>query len=77
MAVNPMDVMKLGERYKIFQSQHPRVPAFVGDVAKNGIMEGSVIEVKVTTPEGREFITNLRVTREDLESVEILKNLKR
>ena len=57
MAMNPMEMMKLGERLRIFTSQHPKFPA-------------------VTTPEGREFVSNIKVTAEDLETVEILKNLK-
>ncbi|MBQ9642666.1 MAG: hypothetical protein IJV26_01360 [Lachnospiraceae bacterium] len=76
MAMNPMEMMKLGERLRIFTQQHQKVPAFLKDVADNGIREGTIIEMKVTTPEGKEFITNIKVTAEDLETVEILKDLK-
>ena len=76
MAMNPMEMMKLGERLRIFTSQHPKFPAVLKDVGDNGIREGTIIDVKVTTPEGREFVSNIKVTAEDLETVEILKNLK-
>lgn len=74
--MNPMEMMKLGERFRIFQSQHPRAIAFVQDVASNAIQEGTVMELKVTTPDGRERITNIRLSAEDLETINILKNLK-
>ena len=76
MAMNPMEMMKLGERLRLFQSQHPRAIAFVQDVAANAIQEGTIMECKVTTPDGNERVTNIKLTAEDLETVQILKNLK-
>ena len=76
MAVNPMELMKLGERLRIFNSQHPRIGAFLQDVNAHAIGEGAVIELKVTSPEGKEYITNIKMTKEDLETIEILKHLK-
>lgn len=51
MAFNPMDMMKLGERFRIFQSDHPRVVAFLQS-ARGDVREGTVIEMSITTPEG-------------------------
>ena len=76
MAVNPMELMKLRERLSVFQSQHPRFSAFMTDVAANALMEGSVLEIKAARPDGKEYVTNLRLTREDMETIEILKHLK-
>lgn len=76
MAINPMELLKLRERLQIFAGQHPRVPAFLQDVGTNGVREGSVIELRVTTPEGRSYVTNIKVTAEDMETVEILKHIK-
>ena len=42
--------MKLRERLGIFQSQHPRVQPFLKDAFSGGVLEGSVIELKVTSP---------------------------
>ena len=70
--MNPMQMMKLGERLKLFQSQHPRVLAFVKEVKEHALAEGSVIEVKVSDPAGREYVTNLRVTAEDMETVRMV-----
>ncbi len=76
MAINPLEMMKLGERFKIFSSQHPKVTPFIQTVSRDAIREGSVLELKVTDPEGKEYVTNIRVTAEDMETVNILKNMK-
>ena len=39
---------------------------------KNGVGEGSVIDIKITLPDGRELESNLKVSAED---VEFLKNV--
>ena len=76
MARNPMEMMKLAGRLKIFREQHPKTIRFFSDVAQNAVCVGTVIEMKVTDPDGKEYITNFRVTAEDLETVEMLKNLQ-
>lgn len=77
MAVNPMEMMKMAGRLKIFEEQHPKALAFVRDVAQTGIREGSVIEMKVSDPDGRDYVTNIRVTAEDMETIQILRDLQR
>ena len=75
MAVNPMQLLKLKERFGIFQNQHPRVIPFFG-AAKNSVREGAVLELKVTSPEGKELVTNIRLTPEDMETIEVLRELR-
>lgn len=76
MAMNPMEMMKLAGRLKIFQEQHPKALAFVRDVTQNAVREGSVIELKVTDPDGKDYVTNIRVTAEDMETAQILRELQ-
>ena len=76
MAMNPLELMKLAERYQIFMSQHPKMGAFYRDVITQAIREGSILDIKVTDPDGKEYFTNMRLTKEDMETIEILKNLK-
>lgn len=75
--MNPADLMKLSSRLKIFKEQHPKAEAFLNAVGREGMTEGSVLEFKCTTPEGKEYITNIRVTADDLETIEILKKISR
>ena len=76
MAVNPMELMKMGERLKRFQEQHPRFPLFLREVDEKAVMPGTVIEIRATTPEGREYVTNIRLTPDDVESIQMAKNLR-
>lgn len=76
MAVNPMDMMKIGQRLKLFQEQHPKFPAFLAQVKENALMPGSIMEMKVTTPEGREYITNIRLTQDDVETLRMAGQFK-
>ena len=43
--------------------------------AAQSIGEGSVIEISVTSPEGKKICTNMRVTAEDMDLVRNLKNI--
>ena len=76
MAVNPMQFMQLADRLRIFQSQHPRVIDFLRDVGRNSLEPGVVMELRVTDNNGRTSVTNIRLTQEDMETLEIIKNLK-
>ena len=75
MAVNPMQIMKLADRWRIFSSQHPRFVDFVRDIGRSSMQEGTILELKVTETEGRVKVTNIRLTQEDLESIGIIKDL--
>lgn len=75
MAVNPMQIMKLADRWRIFSSQHPRFVDFVRDIGRSSMQEGTILELKVTEPDGRVKVTNIRLTQEDLESIGIIKDL--
>ena len=44
-----------------FQANHPKFPMFLKAVTKDALMEDSIIEINVTTPDGRKYETNLKV----------------
>jgi len=73
MAFNPMAMLQMKERLNIFNQDHPRVMPFFNAVGSNALREGSVLELKVTTPEGKEYITNLRLNANDLETIDLLR----
>ncbi len=74
--INPMMMMKLASRWKKFNEEHPKVVPFFRAVSDRGIEAGSVIEIKVTDPQGREYVSNIRVTGDDMETVQMLKNIQ-
>ena len=76
MAVNPMALLKLKERFSIFTSQHPKVPLFFQHISEKGLEPGMVLELKVTDNEGNNYVTNMRLTPEDIETLKILRSIK-
>ena len=76
MAINPMKLLELKNLWSAFTNRHPKFPQFIAAVQQNGISEGTVIEVQITTPEGKTFTSNLKVTAEDIESVKSLQNFQ-
>lgn len=75
--MNPMQMMKLAGMWKQFQSEHPKFPLFLQAVTRPGVItEGAVIEISVTTKEGQNMTTNLKLTAQDLALFESLKDMK-
>jgi len=73
--MNPMALLKLKERFQIFQNQHPKVMPFFA-AARPMMGVGAVLEIKITDTSGKEIVTNIRVTEEDVETVRMLGELK-
>ena len=74
MAINPMKLLELKNLWNAFTRRHPKFPQFISAVQQAGISEGTVIEVQITTPDGRTFTSNLKVQQEDIEAVKSLQN---
>ena len=72
--MNPMLIMQMKNLLERFQGNHPRVPMFLADAGRS-IDEGSIIEINVTTAEGKNLCTNLKVTAEDLELIQQLRGM--
>ena len=69
--MNPKMILQLKTMLTKFRQNHPKVPQFFSAASK-AINEGSVIEISLTTAEGRELCTNMRVTQDDLEMIRTL-----
>ena len=77
MALNPLLLLKLKDRLSIFREEHPRVHPFFLMLKEEGMVPGSILELKVTLPDGREHVTNIRLTDNDVETIQMLSNLRR
>lgn len=71
MAFNPMQLMKLKERYTLFQTQHPKIMPFL-KTAKERIDPGTMIELKITTSDGKTMNAGLKLTADDIRTLEML-----
>ena len=76
MALNPMQLIGLKNDIEKFKNNHPRFIQFLKAIAQDGMKEGTVLECKAITPEGKEMQTNIKITQEDLELVQKLKAMQ-
>lgn len=73
--MNPLKIMKLKGSWEKFVQNHPKFPLFLNAVRDNGIDEGSVIEINITTPSGKVISTNIKVLQSDKEILSEIKEL--
>ncbi|MBP5528871.1 MAG: hypothetical protein J6X80_02370 [Lachnospiraceae bacterium] len=67
--VNPAALLTLKKKWDEFSSRHPKFVSFLGALKNQGIAEGSVIDMKVTMPNGEVFQSNIKLTPEDIELI--------
>lgn len=75
MSLNPMALMKLKPLWERFSGTHPKFSKFWKAVYKTSLAEGTVIEFKVTAPDGKELASNIKLTKDDLDLAAQLKEL--
>lgn len=74
--MNPLQLMQFKKYWDEFTARHPKFPLFLSAVASHGITDGSVIEIQIKRPDGKEFSTNLKVAKEDMDLFQTLKQVK-
>lgn len=70
-------LLKLGGIWSKFCKDHPKFPQFVKAVQKNGIKVDTIIDLKITYPDGTVLDTNLKITERDLAALEELKKMRK
>lgn len=70
-------IMKLSGLWAKFSKNHPKFPAFLKAVQKNGLKPDTIVDIKITYPDGNPIDTNLKITASDIEIIEELKKLKK
>ncbi|MBR4085272.1 MAG: hypothetical protein IKK33_13425 [Lachnospiraceae bacterium] len=74
--MNPMAILSMKSALEKFQDNHPKFMQFITAIAENGLEEGTVLECKVITPEGKEIHANIKINQDDLELIDKIKALK-
>ncbi len=72
MNMNPMMLMQLQQRIQTFQQDHPKFLPFLMALKDNALEEGTVVAMKVTTPEGKTIESNIKLTANDIETVRMM-----
>lgn len=69
-------IMKIKGAWDSFNRNHPKLVPFCRAVAGEAICDGTIIEIKVTSPDGKEYNTNMKLTKDDLDLLAQLKSLQ-
>lgn len=72
--MNPMNALKLKSLLDRFLQNHPKLAPFL-KAAVGSVRDGSIIEIKVISPDNKTIISNIKVNQEDMDIVEELKQL--
>lgn len=73
--MNPAKLLTLKKEYTAFSQRHPKFMQFIITLIQNGVGVGSVIDVTVTMPDGRNWTSNMKVTEEDVEFIKGFKDM--
>lgn len=73
--INPAKILKMRSAWNTFRRNHPKFQPFLKAVEKNAMEEGTVVEITVTTKEGRVFHTNLKINESDKEILQDMTEL--
>lgn len=73
--INPAMLLKIKGAWETFAANHPKFPMFLKAASQNAIEEGSIIEISITTKDGRKMDTNLLIKKEDMELFHNLQNI--
>ena len=60
-------LLKFKGAWDTFTQNHPKFVPFMQAVGREAIEDGTIIEVKVTSPAGKEYNTNMKITQSDLD----------
>ena len=70
-------MLKIGGLWTKFSKSHPKFPQFIKAVQKNGLKADTVVDIKITYPDGNTLDSNLKISENDLQLFEELKKLKK
>ncbi len=76
MNMNPMLLMQMKQKYETFQKEHPKMLPFFTAVGNQALREGTIIDMKVTTPEGQTLESNIKLTANDIEIFRMMQEMK-
>ena len=72
MGLNVMALPKMKKRLELFREQHAKFLPCLKKIRKEAFVPGTVLEIKATSPDGKEIVSNIRLTEDDIETVNML-----
>ena len=77
MAMNFQSLLQIRNLWQRFTNQHPKFPAFLKAASQAAMQENAILEITVTTPDGKTLTSNLKVGKEDLEMLQTIRNMQK
>ena len=74
--MNPMMMMQIKEKIDAFTREHPKMLPFFQLINQKALTEGSILEIKATAVDGQEYVSNIKVTANDVELLRMLTTFK-
>ena len=74
--MNLESMFRARQAWSQFKRNHPKVPGFIDAVQDRGYCENMEIAIAVRYPDGEEHKTGIRVTKSDLEMLNMLRELR-
>ena len=73
--INPLDFFKVKAGLGKLGEEHPKLFPFMKAVSAAGAREGTIVEMKVTTPEGQVLESNMKLTANDIELFRMIREI--
>ncbi|MCR5294763.1 MAG: hypothetical protein K6E30_06260 [Lachnospiraceae bacterium] len=67
--MNPFELIRLKGFWDSFSAAHPKLVPFAKSVYPAAFGEGTVVDVRITDPNGRNYHYNLRISAEDMQNL--------
>ncbi len=75
--MNTMKMMKVASAWRQFCDTHPKFTKFMMEVPRQTFRENTVLEITITTEDGKTYSSNMKVTADDLTLYEEMRELMR
>ncbi len=64
---NPTKLLQFKKKWEEFAGRHPKFVLFIKALTQSSLQEGTVVDINITTPDGKTVGSNLRLTQEDID----------
>ncbi|MBQ9060059.1 MAG: hypothetical protein IJ128_02845 [Firmicutes bacterium] len=74
--MNLESMFRAKQEWSDFKRRHPKVPTFIDNVQSKEYCEGMEIAIAVRYPDGDQYKAGIRITKEDLETLKLIKSMR-